>query len=512
MKIDIYSFITLRKQKFLILMNFYTFLILFLCSIRVTSERGPFSSSSETKNIVPLKNETYFDNIIKFDRGRYQVGNFATNKNGDLILELYENTVTTSKRLFYGLTKEGNYLFYDEPFYTHENIVESNTNTQRVVDSNEKSNSFNLFVSIENKEYLLAFNSYKTWIEAELYDLKNEYHKWNFNDLFDYGGDINDYEFIMFELKNYLSYFMVCIPKSNKNNNKFIKKFNFISNNKPYNEIKVKGFEEFLNNKIINVFFMDDFEILVIFYAENEKENSINLEGGNGLGGLDGDQPQVINPAPAADNRRMEIYQNYNFKLYDQNLSDLSCQNEIIFPFEGNELFFFKSLYLGRNYAIFAYIFGRDSQLIFFHLIKIDDIDGTNDKEVNGINKVDVNLFNFDINKTLSDFVKIDDRQILFIYNGSCMENKLLSIIILDINPDDSFSLSTRVYNIDLGNLEPILQLSSFCFDGYLLLATTVKEENSINNNIENIDYYSLLIMFGYSKGINKTIDISYYL
>jgi len=55
MKIDIYSFITLRKQKFLILMNFYTFLILFLCSIRVTSERGPVSSSSEPKNIVPLK-------------------------------------------------------------------------------------------------------------------------------------------------------------------------------------------------------------------------------------------------------------------------------------------------------------------------------------------------------------------------------------------------------------------------------------------------------------------------
>ena len=89
---------------------------------------------------------------------------------------------------------------------------------------------------------------------------------------------------------------------------------------------------------------------------------------------------------------------------------------------------------------------------------------------------------------------------------------KLLSIIILDINPDDSFSLNTRIYNIDLGNLKPILQLSAFCYDGYLLLATTVKEENSINNGIENISYYSLLIMFGYSKGINKTIDISYYL
>ena len=61
MRIDIYSFITLRKQKFLTLMNFYTFLILFPCSIRVTSERGRVSSSSEPKNIVPLQNETYFE-------------------------------------------------------------------------------------------------------------------------------------------------------------------------------------------------------------------------------------------------------------------------------------------------------------------------------------------------------------------------------------------------------------------------------------------------------------------
>ena len=455
MKIDIYSFITLRKQKFLILMNFYTFLILFLCSIRVTSERGPVSSSSEPKNIVPLQNETYFDNILKFDRGRYQVGNFASNKNGDLILELYENTETTSKRLFYGLTKEGNYLFYDKPTYTHENIVENTTNPQRVVDINEKSNSFNLFVSIENKEYLLAFNSYKTWIEAEFYDLKNEYHKWNFSHLFDYGGDINDYEFTMFELKNNLSYFMVCIPKSTKSKNKFIKKFNFISfdNSKPYNEIKVNDFEDFLNNKIINVFFMDDCEILVVFYAENKKENGADLEGGNGLGGLDGDHNQVENPVSAVDNRRMEIYQNYNFKFYDQNLVSSICLNDFKFPFEGKELFFFKSLYLGTNYAIFAYIFGTNSQLMSFHLIKIDSTEASKGNIVNAINKVDVNLFNFDINKTLSDFVKIDDRQIIFIYNGSYVETiinyvKLLSIIILDINPDDLFALNTRVYNI----------------------------------------------------------------
>jgi len=172
MKIDTY--ITIRSQKPLSLVNFYIILILFIsnfhsnyCSL---SQSEPISMSIDPTSIISLQDETYFNNIIKFDNKRYQVGRFATNKNGDLILDLYENTETTSTRLFYGLTKEGRYLFSDEPFYTHEKIVESSSNLQRVIDLNGNSNSFNLFVSIENKEYLLAFNSYDTWIEAEFYD------------------------------------------------------------------------------------------------------------------------------------------------------------------------------------------------------------------------------------------------------------------------------------------------------------------------------------------------------
>ena len=274
MKIDTY--ITIRSQKPLSLVNFYIILILFLsnfhsnyCQDSLIGELQPISI--DPRSIISLQNETYFNSIIKFDKKRYQVGRFATNKNGDLILELYENTETTSTRLFYGLTKEGRYLFSDEPSYTHEKIVESSSNPQRVIDLNGKSNSFNLFVSIENKEYLLAFNSYSTWIEAEFYDLNNEYHKWNFNNLFGYAGDINNFEFTLLELKSNSTYFIVSIPKfyiTKETNigNKFIKKFNFKTfNDKPYNEINMKGFEDFLNSKIINVFLMDACEILVVF-------------------------------------------------------------------------------------------------------------------------------------------------------------------------------------------------------------------------------------------------------
>ena len=526
MKIDTY--IALRKQRLLILMNFNIIFILFISNFHSTFCQKIIDIFNTTpvvlsKFIIPIHNETYFNNIKEFDKKKYQVGNFATNKNGNLILELYENTETTSKRLFFGLTKEGSYLFSDEPSYIHEKIVESSSNSERLIDLKRKSNSFNLFVSIENKsnEYLLALNTYNSWIEVELYDLNNnnEYYKWDFKNFFDFGDNIDNYEFSLFELKQTSSYFIVSIPKfyitESFSGNKFIKEFNFkfLNNNVKYNELKNINYENFVNSKIINAFYMDDCEIIVVFFAKNllgfEGENITTGQGQTG-GGEGDAQPHVIGQETMR--RRIEIYGSYNFMLYDQNLIISSCQKTFVFPFEDSQLLYLKSIYLGRNYTIFSYIYNTNAQLIFFHLIEIEKNDVV--ISVKEINKIHETLFNFHINETLSDLIKMDDRQIIFIYAGSYSlkysnNANLISIIILDINPDDSFALSTRVYNIDLRNLKPILQLSAFCYDGYLLLATTVTEENSINNNI---DYYSLLIMFGYSKGINKTIDISYYL
>ena len=170
------------------------------------------------------------------------MGNFAINKNGDLILEVYENTETSSSRLFYGLTKEGRYLFSNEFSYTHEKIIESSSNNQRTIDLNRKSNSFNLFVSLENdvNEYLFALNSYISFTEVEIFNLNNDikgYYKWELNDFFNNGNSLkynDDYEFILFESKNDLSYYISFIPKftitnDNVNEIKFIKKFNFQS-------------------------------------------------------------------------------------------------------------------------------------------------------------------------------------------------------------------------------------------------------------------------------------------
>ena len=460
--------------------------------------------------IISLQNETYFNNIIKFDKKKYQVGNFATNKNGDLILEVYENTETSSSRLFYGLTKEGRYLFSNEFSCTLEKIIESSSNNQRTIDLNGKRNSFNLFVSIQNKEneYLFSFNSYNSWIEVELFDLNsdyNEYYKWDFQTFFDYGENINNYELILLESKSDLFYFIVFIPNFivtyNMSGRKFIKKFNFKSfGTDAYNENNIINYEDYLNYKIIDVFFMYDSEILVVFYAKEGTKDKVEEEEANFLDFIAPDENQV-------QARRIEIYQQYNIKLYDKELQMLNCLNEIQFPFIGIQLFYFKSIYLRNRYTILSYVF---HSFIYFYLIQID----TDNNIVNIMDSAEELVYYFGT-EILSDFVKIGNNRVIFIYTGGFIDNNLnrinlLSIIFIDIEPF-SFILSTNIHYINMENLIPILQLSAFAYNGHLLLAPTVIKEEDLNLE-ESEEYFSLLIMFGYSNGTDSIIDISYYL
>ena len=100
----------------------------------------------------------------------YRMVSIATfSNNGDLILETITDT-NNKKRYFYGLNKNGNYLFQNEqgkPFY----LMEVNNN----IDSNPYFNIFTVFSNKENnndkKEYLI-FISKST--NLELYDLENK--------------------------------------------------------------------------------------------------------------------------------------------------------------------------------------------------------------------------------------------------------------------------------------------------------------------------------------------------
>ena len=140
--------------------------------VKCNVEDADNKKDNYTDLILSLKNQYYFNNIIKFDKKNYQSGKFATNRNGDLILELYENVENVSSRLFYGLTKEGRYFFSKQSSFTQEINIEDFSYKNRNLSNNY--NSANLFISIGNISYEFLFSINSNISKVELYDLFND--------------------------------------------------------------------------------------------------------------------------------------------------------------------------------------------------------------------------------------------------------------------------------------------------------------------------------------------------
>ena len=228
-----YFLIICRKKLFQL--NIFIFMALFLSNFKdIHSTEISFCVISQNGY-----NQPCMDNIIILDQAKYKVGNFAKNKNGDLIIEFYAEDEMYSKRLFYGMTKDGKYYFLNQTSYTHE----LNIDIDEIIDIYGYYNFFNiynsknLFVTIKSdpnkgNEYLFSINSYDSMIELHnLTDDNSSHYLWNFNDFFNLNEEeyFFPYESVLFELKKESTYIIAFIPKININNDisglSFIKKF-----------------------------------------------------------------------------------------------------------------------------------------------------------------------------------------------------------------------------------------------------------------------------------------------
>ena len=543
-------YFTFKKQKKLNQMDLLIIFILFLSNLNIffcedkNNLENIFHSSIEID--LSINDTNYFNNIIKFNNKNYKSGKFAINNKGDLILELSDNNDINS-RLFYELTKEGRYLFNNKSSYTQEINININ---QQILSNNKGYNDFSLFVSIYNnsninKQYLFSINSNYPLVELfDLNDKSNENYIWSLYEFFGMNSiDYNfEYKYSLFEIKDESSYLIAVIPKNIINNNialnKFIIKFSFKSfDSEVYNEIKSINYEPFLNSTIINIFCMDEINTLVIFvctYVEigNITQNGTNQQGHQTQENIEnqkinknssdhtsntipGNKPTVINngdettntnPDVQTSRRRLENKQKYKFKLYDKNLNYVNYIDYLEFSIQVEQLINFKSIYLGNNYTIFSYII-NNNETIVFSLLEINNLKN----EVNNKSSFEQDLYNFYLDKeSLSDFIKIHDKKLCFIYKGLTQRNiRFLSIIIIDVSTNFN-NLSSKTYYISNEYLIPKLQISAFEYNGYLLFATTAIEENLNQEGDEN--YFSLLMIFGYANGTDSTIDISYYL
>ena len=251
-------YFTFKKQKKLNQMDLLIIFILFLSNLNIffcedkNNLENIFHSSIEID--LSINDTNYFNNIIKFNNKNYKSGKFTINNKGDLILELSDNNDINS-RLFYGLTKEGRYLFNNKSSYTQEINININ---QQILSNNKGYNDFSLFVSIYNnsninKQYLFSINSNYPLVELfDLNDKSNENYIWSLYEFFGMNSiDYNfEYKYSLFEIKDESSYLIAVIPKNIINNNialnKFIIKFSFKSfDSEVYNEIKSINYEPF---------------------------------------------------------------------------------------------------------------------------------------------------------------------------------------------------------------------------------------------------------------------------
>ena len=279
-------------------------------------------------------------NIIVFKHKNYRAGNIAKNKNGDLVFECFEGDEQSSSRLFYGLTKDGRNFFSNQPSYTKE----ININMDEIIDDYGYFNIYgiynpiNLFVSIKNdpnkgNEYFLSINSYYSTVE--LYNFNNDnntHYIWSLNKFFNLDEDlyIFPYDYVLFELSKESIYFIAFIPKVNVYEDmigaNFIKKFRFKSfDSEAYEEIASISYNDYLDKRIIDTFFMDDYRTFVVLACEKVEIRRI-------------------------ENR--EYKYKFAFKFYNQNLKTLSYAKDIILESDilidyfylEVEGFFFKSI------------------------------------------------------------------------------------------------------------------------------------------------------------------------
>ena len=427
----------------------------------------------------PIENNKCLNEIkiFKFEDKHYRAGHFATNTNGDMIIEYSFEPF----RLFYGLKKDGREYYPDG--IKEIKILNDTIFSERL----GRYESINSFVSIINdikkeKEYLLSISSYKTILE--LYDIENgDYKIKDSVDFFNKDNGIFSYIFQILETKIYdkIIYFCVYIygtkimaPShgglTEQGNNFVIKRFGFSSFDFNNLEEEKEIVNSNYNNRITSSLILDKYNILLVFSVQQGNKDSY-------------------------------IYYLYLY-FYNYNLEKLNdFQIETLTPYDSGRGVFFKSISLNDNYIAILY-FIDDNE----YKLKILIAEENNNKiNFNMHLLFSDNRLNLNPDITLNDFIKLDNERLAFI---STDNNKILSklyIIFFDLYKNYTF-IKIRYYSIDFSDMNSIFakELSVHLYNGFLAFTSTMSID-------ENNGIYSIFMVFGYANGTDFEMDISSY-
>ena len=189
-------------------------------------------------------------------------------------------------------------------------------------------------------------------------------------------------------------------------------------------------------------------------------------------------------------------------------------------PYPNGDLFF-KTIYLKKDFTVFAWISSENSLII--QLYKLSYLSGG--QLVTQIPDIEI-IFNY-IDEILSDFVKINDRKLAFICTNSFISFRMttrrrnlqgfsllniLNILIIDIQPDYTEFSEPKIYNAIIEDYIPTYQISGFVYNDFLLFTSTAIRIEEYFNLEDEINYLSMFMIFGYPNGTDSIIDISQFL
>ena len=90
--------------------------------------------------------------------------------------------------------------------------------------------------------------------------------------------------------------------------------------------------------------------------------------------------------------------------------------------------------------------------------------------------------------------------------------NNWIYIKIIEIYPDYSGYNLYQFNSFDLEGFIPKMPISLFTYNGFILYTSTAISLDQIYNSEDEINDYSILMIFGYPNGTDSTIDISDFL
>ena len=431
---------------------FYVVLITFIKSQTCTKD----GSIDNTNCFTDIK-------IFGNDNKYYRAGHFASNKNGDMVIEYSY----LQYRLFFGLKNDGKYLYPEE---TKEiEIINSNIDPDII----RRYESVNCFVSLRDdinkaKEYLMSLSSWITLFE--LHDLENnEYNIYPTTLFFDFQYGTYSYVFQILEAKinDINTYF--CIYKLNDPDLIQIKKFiltNF--DEQVIEQKKITIDDDIAFTRITSSIICEYNDVLIIFFM----------------------------------NRISSAYYAYIYNYELIKLNGFQYVGSITIPDDFYNGLFFKALSLHYGYGTFLYFYDPSHFMVRIFRLNIDS---------STFNEILVYSNNCDLDPTitLNEFLKIDDERLVFISTSN--SRRKLNIILFDFF-NWYQALKVRyyrfsIYNEKISTLEK--ELSASIFNGFLAITATALPQN-INTNQDN--FFSIFLMFGYANGTDSEINIFPYL